>query len=516
MLFGKKKRKGTNHEASAAGPSEDGGVEAEQSADPARGKAADWRLIYNPDGDPADVVAYGAAVAEGRIAGKYQLSNVKVPNSVIVQQSRVPGIIAGADVKVDKAAAKEQGIAIARTQRQGRNAARTVGTVNLSELMTKATKRFEAAEVEPDDPAVLIYTSGTTGNPKGVTLTHRNFHFQLNTVVRSLIPFSSEDRVLGVLPMYHIFGLANSLIAAINYGACIVLVPQYSPTNLLEAIREHQATIMPAIPTMYQHLLAASRARKTEIPKSLKFCVSGGAALPLDVLNRFMETFETQILEGYGLTETTSSVCVNGQNGWFKEGSIGPPAEGVEMRVSDEEGRELPPGEQGEILIRSLTVFPGYWNNREATAEVLNEDGWFHTGDLGYRDEDSFFFITDRKKDIIITGAYNVSPREVEEVLITHPKVADAAVVGIRGRRDDAETITAFVVAEEGEQLTKQELLALCEAELAPYKQPREFHFVESLPRSPTGKVLRTELRGEVEDRRLVRRVEEGVESGTL
>jgi long-chain acyl-CoA synthetase len=470
------------------------------------GSGRPWRLVYNPDGDPADVVAYGAAVAEGRIAGKYQLNTTKVPNTVIVQQSTSTGIVAGADVKVDAKAAGQQGISIVRAPREGRNSARTVGTIRLEQLMTRASRKFPAAQVEPDDPAVILYTSGTTGNPKGVTLTHRNFHFQLTTVVRSLIPFTSEDRVVGVLPMYHVFGLANSLLAAMSNGASIILIPQYSPANLIAAIAQHKATIMPAVPSMYQHLLTAARARKTEIPKSLRYCVSGGAALPLAVLNRFMETFDTHILEGYGLTETTSSVCVNGQNGYFKESSIGPPAAGVEMKIVDEDGNDLPSGEVGEIAIRSDTVFPGYWNNPAATHEVRSEDGWFYTGDLGYRDEENFFFITDRKKDIIITGGYNVSPREVEEVIMQHPRVADAAVVGIRGRREDAETITAFVVAEEGEELTPKEINDLCEQELAAYKRPREVRLAETLPKSATGKVLRSQLRGEVEDLRLMER----------
>ncbi|MFW6215312.1 MAG: AMP-binding protein, partial [Alkalispirochaetaceae bacterium] len=449
------------------------------------------------------------AVAEGRIAGKYQLSNTKVPSTVIIQRSRKPGIVVGADIKVDAKAASEAGISIAKAARQGRNAARTVGTLSLSELMTKASKSYKAAEVEPEDPAVILYTSGTTGSPKGVALTHKNFHFQLNTVVRSLIPFTPEDRVVGVLPMYHVFGLANSLIAAINCGASICLVPQYSPANLIATIASEEATILPAVPSMYQHLLAAARAKKTEIPKSLRYCVSGGAAMPLATINRFMETFETKILEGYGLTETTSSVCVNGRDGAFKESSIGPPAAGVEMAVFDDEGNQVPVGEVGEIAIRSETVFPGYWNNPEATAEVKDENGWFYTGDLGYRDEDGFFFVTDRKKDIIITGGYNVSPREVEEVLMNHSKVADAAVVGIKGRRNDAETITAFIVAQQGESVTREEIYRLCEDELAAYKRPRDIQIVESLPKSATGKVLRTQLRGESQDQRLVER--EGV-----
>ncbi len=509
-MFGRKKgpkdtKQTTPQEGDAAGdPSERAaGGDASRSGR----SATNWRLIYNPQGDPVDVVAYGAAVAEGRIAGKYQLSNTRVPNTVIIQRSTTPGVIAGADVKVDRQAAKEAGISIARTQRQGRNSARTVGTINLSELMTRSSKSFEAVEVEPDSPAVILYTSGTTGNPKGVTLTHRNFHFQLSTVVPSLVDFRPSDRVIGVLPMYHVFGLANSMVAAIHNGATICLVPQYSPANLLAAIREYQGTILPAVPSMYQHLLAIARARKAQIPESLRMCVSGGAALPLAVVRQFAETFGAQIIEGYGLTETVSSVSANGKDGQMKEGSIGRPADGVEMQIIDDTGGPIPSGETGEIAIRSTTVFQGYWNDSDATAEVMR-DGWFLTGDLGYQDEDGFFFITDRKKDIIITGGYNVSPREVEEVLMTIPQVADAAVVGMPGRKDKSEAITAFIVVYEGEELSHREVIEYCDRELAAYKRPKVVNFVATLPKNATGKVLRNELRGETVDRRLVERAE--------
>lgn len=501
-MFGRKKGK---EQTESAG----GETQPASAGEPARSGRSntDWRLIYNPQGDPVDVVAYGAAVAEGRIAGKYQLSNTRVPNTVIIQRSTTPGVIAGADVKVDRQAAGEAGIAVARTQRQGRNSARTVGTINLSELMTRASKTFEAVEVEPDSPAVILYTSGTTGNPKGVTLSHRNFHFQLSTVVPSLVDFRPSDRVIGVLPMYHVFGLANSMVAAIHNGATICLVPQYSPANLLAAINDYQGSILPAVPSMYQHLLAIARARKAQIPDSLRMCVSGGAALPLAVVRQFADTFGAQILEGYGLTETVSSVSVNGKNGEMKEGSIGRPADGVEMQILDDSGAPVDSGETGEIAIRSTTVFQGYWNNPEATADVMSGE-WFLTGDLGYQDEDGFFFITDRKKDIIITGGYNVSPREVEEVLMTIPQVADAAVVGMPGRKDQSETITAFVVVYEGEELSHREVIEYCDRELAAYKRPKVVNFVATLPKNATGKVLRNELRGEAVDRRLVDRAQ--------
>ncbi len=463
-----------------------------------------WRLVYNPEGDTADVVAYGAAVAEGRIAGKYQLSNTTVPDTVIVQQSRHPGMITGADVRVDKDAAAQAGIEVAQAPRQGRNSARAVDTVQLSELMASGSRRFEAVSVEDDDPAVILYTSGTTGNPKGVTLTNKNFHFQCNTVVPSVVPFSPEDRVIGVLPLYHVYGLSNALIACLNNGACLIMIAQYSPQNLLDAIHQNDATIMPAIPSMYQHLLTLATSRKAAIPKSLKYCISGGAPLPRTVLQDFSEVFQTRISEGYGLTETTSSVCLNDTSTEsYKEGGIGKAAAGVEMNIFDDNDKPLPPGEVGEIVIRSETVSPGYWNNPDATRGQWNTDNWFHTGDLGYRDEDGVYFVTDRKKDLIIRGGFNISPREVEEVIMMHPKVLEAAVIAAHDKRGE-EIVKAVVVVKEGESLTDRDVVDHCSEHVADYKRPKIVEFADSLPKSATGKILRTELRGEKADLRLV------------
>jgi long-chain acyl-CoA synthetase len=476
-----------------------------------------WRLIYNPEGDVADVVAFGASVAEGRIAGKYQLSTTLVPDTLIIQRSRERGIIAGADVGVEKELAAAQKITVARLARGGRNGAKAVGTIQLSDLTSKASSKFKAAEVDPDEPAVLIYTSGTTGNPKGAMVTHRNFHFQCSTIVQSLLEFTHEDRVVGVLPLYHIYGLANAMVVTIHYGATLVLMPQYSPQSLLETIEKHQASMMPAIPSMYQLLLGLGRikSRQVKIPTCLKHCMSGGAPLPLAVLKDFSEMFNTKIMEGYGLTESTSSVCANGVGGVFKEGSIGRPANGVEMKVVDDQGNEAANGTEGEILIRSTTIFKGYWNNPDATKAVLARMAgsppvtWVTATRMG------FYFITDRKKDIIISHGYNISPREVEEVLAEHPKVSEAAVVSLVGPKGD-ETVTAFVVPKYSgtngatgaadEAPTHRELHEYCELHLAPYKRPRSYVIVPALPKSATGKVLRKELRGDAEDRRLIER----------
>lgn len=471
----------------------------------ATAKARTWRLIYNPAGDAADVTAYAASVAEGRIAGKYQLSNTEVLDTVILQRVTKPGIVIGADIEPNREVADEQGVAVARVARQGRNSAKAIGTVQLADLVAKASRRFDAVQTDPDDPAILIYTSGTTGAPKGAMITHRNVHVQCNTVVRSLVSFGPTDRCVCVLPLYHIYGLANALIPSINYGAAAVLIGQYSPRRLIDTITANQATILPAIPSMYVHLLTLARMRETAIPKSLRFCISGGAPLPLSVLQRFTEVFDTKIIEGYGLTETTSSVCANGLQGVFKDGSIGPVAGGVEMQVIDEAGKEVSTGEEGEIVVRSRSVFAGYWQNPEATAAAITADGWLHTGDLGYRDEDGFFFITDRKKDIIITRGFNISPREVEEVLMQHAKVDEAALVAVKDERH-GETVTAFIVAAADGPPTEQELREHAQLNLAEYKLPKAYHFVATLPKSATGKVLRGELRGEAEDRRLIQK----------
>ena len=471
----------------------------------ATAKARRWRLIYNPAGDAADVTAYAASVAEGRIAGKYQLSNTEVLDTVILQRVTKPGIVIGADIEPNREVADEQGVAVARVARQGRNSAKAIGTVQLADLMAKASRRFDAVQTDPDDPAILIYTSGTTGAPKGAMITHRNVHVQCNTVVRSLVSFGPTDRCVCVLPLYHIYGLANALIPSINYGAAAVLIGQYSPRRLIDTITANQATILPAIPSMYVHLLTLARMRETAIPKSLRFCISGGAPLPPSVLQRFTEVFDTKIIEGYGLTETTSSVCANGLRGVFKDGSIGPVAGGVEMQVIDEAGKKVASGEEGEIVVRSRSVFAGYWQNPEATAAAITADGWLHTGDLGYRDEDGFFFITDRKKDIIITRGFNISPREVEEVLMKHAKVDEAALVAVKDERH-GETVTAFIVAAADGPPTEQELREHAQLNLAEYKLPKAYHFVATLPKSATGKVLRGELRGEAEDRRLIQK----------
>ncbi|TVQ98403.1 MAG: acyl-CoA synthetase [Spirochaetaceae bacterium] len=460
-----------------------------------------WRLISNPKGEIADMVGYASALVEGRIAGKYMLSTEKLPDTIVVQGFREKGILAGAEIDINRDTAKKYGISVANYPRGGRGGPKPVGTVSLSDLLKTSSRNFSAVETAPDDPAVLLYTSGTTGRPKGVTLTHRNFHQQC-TNVSKVMPLLPEDVVVLVLPLFHVYGLSNGLVSGIFFGTKMTLVPQYSPSMLLENIAKVKATVLIAVPSMYMHLLQLAKTRKAGIPQSLRVCVSGGAPLTLTTLREFEEAFQTRIAEGYGLTETTSSVCLNKSGEAFKPGSIGPAAEGVEMRVVDDNDNEVPDGTEGEIVIRSAVVTPGYWNNPEATAESII-DGWLHTGDLGYRDPDGFFFITDRKKDLIIRGGFNISPREIEEFLVTNPKVYDAAVIAVHDKRD-REAVKAFVVLEEGQTATEREILDFCSEGLAEYKVPKFVEFRDTLPKSATGKILRKELREGYQDDRML------------
>lgn len=500
-LFGFGKKKDGAASRDAARPGERGGPPGEP------GKHPGWRLIWNPDGDAADILAYATGLAEGRIAGKYMLSGESLPDTVVIQGVKRKGIIAGADLNVDQDAAEKQQIDVARQPRSGRSGTDPVDTISLAEVMTRASDSFKAQAVDLDQPAVLLYTSGTTGKPKGVMLSHNNFYSQCFDVVPSIMGMEPEDRVVLVLPLFHVYGLSNGLVASIYNGCSIVLVSHYSPKNLLGAIEDHDATVLIAIPSMYQHLLQSARVRKQTIPKSLRVCVSGGAPLAVATIKEFEELFVTRINEGYGLTETTSAVSLNPSGDGYKVGSIGPPAGGVSMGIMNDDGALLPDGEEGEIVIKGSVVTQGYWNNQEATDESIF-GGWFHSGDLGYRDSDGYYFITDRKKDLIIRGGFNISPREVEEALATHPAVEEAAVVAVEDRRE-REAVKAFVVLKESGSITTADLAEFCGANLAPYKVPKIFEFVDTLPKSATGKVLRRELRGEATDDRLIEKESE-------
>jgi long-chain acyl-CoA synthetase len=345
------------------------------------------------------------------------------------------------------------------------------------------------ADVAPDDLALLLYTSGTTGTPKGAELTHFNLD-RNSEISASMFRLAAEDVLLGALPLFHAFGQTCGLNTPLRRGASSTLLPRFDPDQALELIVQHGVTIAMGVPTMYAAML--ERAGEALDGSRLRYCVSGGSALPLPVLEAGERVFRCPMLEGYGLSETSPVASFNKPGEVHKPLSIGTPLEDVEMRVVDTDDRDLQPGEVGEILIRGHNVMRGYWNAPEATERVLR-GGWLHTGDLARIDEDGYFFIVDRLKDMIIRGGLNVYSREVEDVLHEHPAVAEAAVLPVP-HPVLGEDVGAAVVLRDGAEATDRELRTFVRDEIAAYKYPRHIWFLDALPRNATGKVLKREI----------------------
>ena len=346
----------------------------------------------------------------------------------------------------------------------------------------------EVADAAPGDTAMLLFTSGTTGTPKGAELTHANLTRNAE-ISAGMFGLGCEDVLLGALPLFHAFGQTCAMNTALRSGACLTLLPRFDPTQALELLDAHAVTLCLGVPTMY----AAMVERAEGFPAGrLRYCISGGSALPERVLREAEALFGCPMLEGYGLTETSPVASFNKPGQPRKVNSIGTPLEETEMRVVDADGNDLPAGEPGEILIRGHGVMKGYWNQPEASAHTLR-GGWMHTGDLAYADEDGYFFIVDRIKDMIIRGGLNVYPREVEEVLHEHPAVRAAAVVPVP-HPVLGEEVGAAVVLREGAGATEKELRTFVRDEIAAYKYPRHVWFVDALPEDATGKVRKREI----------------------
>jgi long-chain acyl-CoA synthetase len=347
----------------------------------------------------------------------------------------------------------------------------------------------EVTERADDDTAVLLYTSGTTGTPKGAQLTHANMATNASVTASTLLELGPDDVVMGCLPLFHAFGQTAALNAAVVAGASLTLVPRFDPATALKVIERDRVTVFEGVPTMY--VAMAQAGGDVADTGTLRVCVSGGAALPVEVLRAFTDTFGAEVLEGYGLSETSPVASFN-RRGATRPGSIGFAIDGVEMRLVDAEGNDVPAGEVGEIVIRGHNVMKGYWNRADATAEAIR-NGWFHTGDMARQDEDGFFYIVDRKKDLIIRGGYNVYPRELEEVFYEHPAVLEAAVIGLP-HPTHGEEVGAAVTLRPGAQATPEELREYVKERVAAYKYPRHVWLLESLPKGPTGKVLKREI----------------------
>jgi len=297
---------------------------------------------------------------------------------------------------------------------------------------------------------------------------------------------------MGCLPLFHVFGLTCGLNTTVLRGSTLTLIPRFDGAKALSVIERDKVTIFEGVPTMFSAMLHTPDADGTDV-SSLRLCVSGGSAMPVEVMRAFEEKFGCIILEGYGLSESSPVASFNHPDKERKPGSIGTPIEGVEMQVWDDDGNEVPQGEVGEIVIRGHNIMKGYWNREDANKEAITDDGWFRTGDMAKMDEDGYFFIVDRKKDLIIRGGYNVYPREIEEVLYEHPAIQEAAVVGVP-HDELGEEVGAAVVLKEGESLEADELKSYVKDQVAAYKYPRRVWFVDELPKGPTGKILKREI----------------------
>jgi long-chain acyl-CoA synthetase len=366
-----------------------------------------------------------------------------------------------------------------------------VDEVGFPDLLASVLPDDVVADRDSTDTAVILYTSGTTGQPKGAELTHGNLISNTEVARTDIVRARPEDVIFGGLPLFHVFGQTVALNVAVAAGACLTLLPRFDPAHALRIIAGHRVTVFEGVPTMYVALLHQPDRADYDV-STLRMCISGGAALPVEVLRGFEEAFGSAVLEGYGLSETSPVASFNHPGRERKPGSIGTPIRDVEMRVVDNADHEVPQGEVGEIVIRGPNVMKGYWNRPDATAEAIR-DGWFHSGDLARVDEDGYFRIVDRKKDMIIRGGYNVYPREIEEILYEHPAVAEAAVIGLP-HPALGEEVAAAVALKPGAAVSAEELRDYVKGQVAAYKYPRHVWMVDVLPKGPTGKIQKRDI----------------------
>jgi long-chain acyl-CoA synthetase len=371
------------------------------------------------------------------------------------------------------------------------------------DIISTASPDYSTADLSFDDIAMYQYTGGTTGVSKGVILTHKNISCQIQQI-RAWFPSfkKGQEIMLGALPIFHVFGMSVSMNLAVRMGWANVLVPKPQPGPLLEAISRFRVSFAPMVPTMFIGILEHPDLDKTDLT-CIKGCFSGSAPLPVEVIHNFEKKTGAIIVEGFGLTESTPVTHINPFRGKRKPGSIGLPIPGTECRIVDLEDktREMPVGEPGELLIRGPQVMKGYLNNPEETAKTLTQDGFLCTGDVAKMDDEGYFYIVDRIKDMIISGGYNVYPRDIDEVLFEHPKILEACSIGIPHKKR-GEAVKSFVVLKQGEQMTQQQVIDYCATKLAKYKLPIEIEFTDSLPKSNIGKILRKDLRIMEENRR--------------
>ncbi len=367
------------------------------------------------------------------------------------------------------------------------------GAVNFNAALGGATPVTDLPDTMPDDTAVILYTSGTTGRAKGAELTHFNLFYNADYMSSKLLPLASTDVALATLPLFHSFGQTAVQNGLLIRGGALVLLPRFDPQSAFTLLEKHKITVFAGVPTMYFAMLHYPDAHKYDL-SALRYCVSGGAAMPVEVMHAFDRKYNVNVLEGYGLSETSPVASFSVLDRPKKAGSIGLPIWGCEFKLIDDAGMTITePKVPGEICIKGHNVMKGYWKNPEATAECV-KDGWFKTGDVAHVDEDGYYFIVDRKKDLIIRGGFNVYPREIEEALYRHPAVLEVAVIGVPDALH-GEEIKAVLALKPGHSATAEDITAFCKEHLAAYKYPRIVEFMDSLPKGPTGKILKRALK---------------------
>jgi long-chain acyl-CoA synthetase len=446
------------------------------------------------------VRAYYGVLAAGGTVVPVPLLLVPDEAAYLLQNSGAELVVAHtSQLPLARGAARRAGVPVVTVGKASADATEP----SLTALASESDPMVTYATRAPQDPAVIFYTSGTTGRPKGAVLTH--FNLVMNATVNAFDANETrgDDRILGCLPLFHVFGQTVSMNTTFRAGATLVLQPQFDPAGALDLIREHEITMVNGVPTMYIRMLEAAP-DGLDVP-SLRLCVSGGAALPVAVLERFHARFGAEIYEGYGLSETSPTATVNQPHRGTRAGTVGHPVWGVEVEIADaaidDRIELLGPGQDGEVVVRGHNVFAGYLDDPRATAAAV-VDGWFRTGDIGRKDDEGYLSIVDRKKDLIIRNGYNIYPREVEELLIRHPSVAQVAVIGIPDH-ERGEEVCAVVVPEESaadgpEQTVAAEIIHWAAEKTAHHKYPRRVVFVDELPLGPSHKVLKRELRARV------------------
>jgi long-chain acyl-CoA synthetase len=367
-----------------------------------------------------------------------------------------------------------------------------------SNLLAKYEPKPLEVDVSPDDVALFQYTGGTTGLPKAAMLTHRNIIANVNQIIAWLTDCKpGEEKFMSAIPFFHVYGMTVCMFLSVSIGSEMVIVPNPRPIdNVMNIMQKERCTLYPGVPAMYIGIVNHPEVKKYDL-HSIRACISGSAPLPMEVQERFGEITGGRLVEGFGMTEMSPVSHCNPLYGQRKSGSIGVPLPGTEAKIVDlETGADLPfDGEsQGELCVRGPQVMKGYWNREEETTNAVDADGWMHTGDICKVDADGYFFIVDRKKDMINVSGFKVLPRDVEEVLFKHPKVLEAVVVGITNPARGDETVKAFVVLKSGEQATAEEIKEFCRKDLVDYKVPREVDFRDELPKTMVGKVLRRVL----------------------